>query len=64
MSRVHGRTGATIYMDVVVEKYSCIFDTSAVHGGRMSQDAYMDIGGRTNQETESRARLHGCNRYD
>ena len=32
--------------DVVVENCSCIFDTSAIHGGRMSRDDYRDIGGR------------------
>ena len=38
--------------DVLVENCSYIFDTSAIHGGRIPilQDAYMDVGGRVMQE--------------
>ena len=43
---------------VLVENYSCIFDTSAIQDGRMSredttawmQDAYIDVGGRECRE--------------
>ena len=33
--------------EVQVEKCSCIFDTSAIHGGRMPvmQDGYTDVAG-------------------
>ena len=32
--------------DVLAENCSCIFCTSAIHGGRMSRDAYREVGGR------------------
>jgi hypothetical protein len=50
----HGRT--------VVENCSCIFDTSAMHGGRAAvawrqrSGNGMDVGGRTNQETETESK--------
>jgi len=36
MSRAHGCAGATNVQDERAENCSCIFCTSAIHGGRMS----------------------------
>ncbi len=34
------------FRDGVVENYTCIFDTSAIRGGRMQRDVYRKLGDR------------------
>ena len=42
---------------VAIEKMLLHFDIFVIDSARMSQDAYMDMGDRTVQETESRTEV-------